>query len=128
MWTEQTFDKLVNGDPEPLPSRMRVTNAMLVNVLAREEDAFPVMRRLVEENHEDRRTQLRLARRALRLTRSLVHSGVVTRLARALHQAEGRPSPQLGETTVKNTLAAVTTPSLLHPGVLAYYRQAGIGP
>ncbi|GAA1910567.1 DEAD/DEAH box helicase [Nocardioides marmoribigeumensis] len=80
VWTEQTFDKLVNGDPEPLPSRMRVTNAMLVNVLAREEDAFPVVRRLLTENHEDRRRQLRLARRALRLTRSLVHSGVVTRL------------------------------------------------
>ncbi len=80
VWTEQTFDKLVNGDPEPLPSRMRVTNAMLVNVLAREEDAFPVMRRLLMDNHEDRRTQLRLARRALRLAKSLVHSGIVTRL------------------------------------------------
>ncbi len=80
VWTEQTYDKLVHGTPEPLPSRMRVTNAMLVNVLTREEDAFPVMRRLVEDNHEDRRNQLRLARRALRLTRSLVHSGVVTRL------------------------------------------------
>ena len=80
VWTEQTYDKLVHGTPEPLPSRMRVTNAMLVNVLTREEDAFPVMRRLVEDNHEDRRNQLRLARRALRLARSLVRSGVVTRL------------------------------------------------
>ncbi len=80
VWTEQTYDKLVAGTPEPLPSRMRVSNAMLVNVLAREEDAFPVLRRLTTENHEDRRSQLRLARRALRLTRSLVHSGVVTRL------------------------------------------------
>ena len=35
---------------------------MLVNVLSREEDAFPVLRRLTMDNHEDRRSQLRLAR------------------------------------------------------------------
>ena len=59
---------------------MRVDNAMLVNVLSRPEDAFPVLRRLLTDNHEPRRQQLRLARRALRLTRSLVRSGTVTRL------------------------------------------------
>jgi superfamily II RNA helicase len=80
VWTEQTFDKLVAGSPEPLQSRMRIDNSMLVNVLSREEDAFPVVRRLVEGSHEERRSQLRLARRAVRLTRSLLRSGVVTRL------------------------------------------------
>ncbi len=79
VWTEQTFDKLVAGEPERLTSRMRVDNAMLVNVLARPEDAFPVLRRLLTDNHEPRRQQLRLARRAVRLTRSLVRSGTVTR-------------------------------------------------
>ena len=80
VWTEQTFDKLVDGRPEPLKSQMKVDNAMLVNVLSREEDAFPVMRRLVMDNHEDRRSQLRLAKRAVRLTRSLLASDVLTRL------------------------------------------------
>ncbi len=80
VWTEQTFEKLVSGAPEPLRSQMRVDNGMLVNVAAREEDTFAVMRRLVMDNHEDRRTQLRLARRALRLARSLVRNGVLTRL------------------------------------------------
>ncbi len=80
VWNEQTFDKLVAGVPEQLESRMRVDNGMLVNVLAREEDAFPVVRRLLTDNHEDRRQQLRLARRALRLTRALVRAGTVTRL------------------------------------------------
>lgn len=80
VWTEQTFDKLVEGRPEPLKSQMKVDNAMLVNVLSREEDAFPVLRRLLMDNHEDRRTQLRLAKRAVRLARSLVTSEVLTRL------------------------------------------------
>ncbi|WP_036507659.1 DEAD/DEAH box helicase [Nocardioides sp. URHA0020] len=80
VWTEQTYDKLVHGQPEPLVSRMKVDNAMLINVLAREEDAFAVMRRLLTDNHEDRRQQLRLSRRALRLARSLLRSGTLTRL------------------------------------------------
>ncbi|HWU19931.1 MAG TPA: DUF3516 domain-containing protein, partial [Nocardioides sp.] len=80
VWTEQTFTKLVEGRPEPLKSQMKVDNAMLVNVLTREEDAFAVMRRLMTDNHEDRATRLKLAKRAVRLTRSLVASGVVTRL------------------------------------------------
>src|SRR5699024_5056470 len=62
VWTEQTFDKLVAGTPERLTSRMKVDNAMLVNVVSREEDAFAVLRRLTTDNHEERRQQLRLAR------------------------------------------------------------------
>ena len=80
VWTEQTFDKLVAGEPEQLVSRMKVDNSMLINVLSREEDAVPVLRRLLQDNHENRRSQLRLTRRALRLARSLVHSETVTRL------------------------------------------------
>ncbi len=80
VWTEQTFDKLVAGVPERLTSRMKVDNAMLVNVVAREEDAFAVLRRLLTDNHEDPRGRVRLARRALRLSRSLVRTGIVTRL------------------------------------------------
>ena len=72
VWTEQTFDKLVHGDPEALVSRMKVDNSMLLNVVARETDAFEVMKRLLRDNHEDPRNQTRLIRRALRLTRSLL--------------------------------------------------------
>ncbi|MFL6004373.1 MAG: DEAD/DEAH box helicase [Nocardioides sp.] len=80
VWTEQTFDKLVSGTPEPLVSRMRVDNAMLINVLSRDEDAFPVLRRLLTDNHEGPGQRVRLVRRALRLARSLLRSGVLTRL------------------------------------------------
>ncbi|MFT3861082.1 DEAD/DEAH box helicase [Micropruina sp.] len=80
VWSEQTFDRLVAGQPERLLSRMKVDDAMLINVLSRDDDAFVVLRRLLTDNHEDRRSQLRLVRRALRLVRSLVRSGVLTRL------------------------------------------------
>jgi superfamily II RNA helicase len=80
VWTEQTYDRLVAGLPEKLASRMKVDNAMLINVASRDEDAFAVMRRLLTDNHEERRQQLRLSRRGLRLARSLLRSGVLTRL------------------------------------------------
>jgi hypothetical protein len=80
VWSEETFEKLVARPPEQLTSRMKVDNAMLINVVARDEDAFPVLRRLLMDNHESRSEQRRLARRALRLARSLVRSGVITRL------------------------------------------------
>ncbi|MBD8869281.1 DEAD/DEAH box helicase [Nocardioides donggukensis] len=80
VWTEQTFDKLVHGQPEALVSRMRVDNAMLLNVVAREADAFAVLRDLLRDNHEEPRNRVRLIRRALRLGRSLLASGVLARL------------------------------------------------
>jgi hypothetical protein len=61
------------------------------------------------------------------MARPGLDNGVVMRLSKALHAAEAAPSAQLAETTMKNTLAAAT-PSMLHPGVLAYYRQAGLTP
>lgn len=80
VWTEQTFEKLVSGEPELLASRMKVDNAMLVNIAARHEDTFAAARRLLTDNYEDHRSQVRLAHRALRLARSLRRSGVLTRL------------------------------------------------
>ena len=57
VWSEQTFEKLVAGVPEPLVSRMKIDNAMLLNLVAREEDAFAATRRLIRESHEDERSQ-----------------------------------------------------------------------
>lgn len=61
------------------------------------------------------------------MVRPSLDAEVVMRLAKALHGAEATSSAQLAETTAKNTLAAAT-PSMLHPGVLAYYKQAGLAP
>ena len=53
---------------------------------------------------------------------------VAARLARALHKAEAVPSQQLAETTARNTLGAVPSLAVVHPGVVAYYREAGLTP
>ncbi|SEQ94927.1 Helicase conserved C-terminal domain-containing protein [Streptomyces radiopugnans] len=87
-WSEQTFEKLIASEPEPLTSRFKVTHAMLLSVIARPGDAFAAMRKLLEDNHEDRRSQLRHIRRAIAIYRSLLDGGVVEQLD--VPDAEGR--------------------------------------
>ena len=79
-WGQNTFEKLIAADPEPLGSRFRVTHTMLLSVIARPGDAFAAMRHLLEDNHEDRRSQLRHIRRAIAIYRSLLDGGVVEQL------------------------------------------------
>ncbi|WP_404950603.1 DUF3516 domain-containing protein [Streptomyces sp. ARC12] len=87
-WSETTFDKLIQSDPEPLNSRFRVTHTMLLAVIARPGNAFEAMRHLLEDNHEPRRAQLRHIRRAIAIYRSLLDGGVVEQLETP--DAEGR--------------------------------------
>jgi superfamily II RNA helicase len=76
-WTEDTFRKLADAPPEPLTSRMRMSHAMLINLLARGGDAFTNARTLIEDSHADRTTQLRLARTALTIARTLKDAGII---------------------------------------------------
>ncbi|MEU3353850.1 DUF3516 domain-containing protein [Streptomyces sp. NPDC037389] len=87
-WTENTFEKLIGSEPEQLTSRFRVTHAMLLAVIARPGNAFEAMRRMLEDNHEPRKAQLRHIRRAIAIYRSLLDGGVVERLEEP--DAEGR--------------------------------------
>jgi hypothetical protein len=79
-WSEDTYLRLVAAEPEALVSRMRVSHSMLLNVIARPGDPFQAMRRLLRDNHEDSRTQLRLVRRAVQQYRDLLAAGVVERV------------------------------------------------
>ncbi|KTS88423.1 DEAD/DEAH box helicase [Microbacterium testaceum] len=76
-WTEQSYDRLVAAEPEPLAPQMKLTAAMLINVIARGGDVFANVRSLVFDNHEPRARQYELARRAIAIFRTLVQAGVV---------------------------------------------------
>ncbi len=80
-WGQPTFDRLVAADPEPLNSSFKVTHAMLLNVISRPGDAFPAMRHLLTDNHEDRAAQRRHIHQAIAIYRALLAGGVVERLA-----------------------------------------------
>jgi hypothetical protein len=84
-WDKGTFERLHNGQPEPLVSRFDVTHSMLLNVLGRPTrgDAggaranAHAMRDLIRRSHEAPGTKRRLRKKAFVLLRSLVERGII---------------------------------------------------
>ncbi|CEA08045.1 ski2-like helicase [Arthrobacter saudimassiliensis] len=87
-WGEATYQKLVDGTPEPLSSSFTVSHSMLLNLLERPGDPFKAARSLLERNHETRASQLKLMRSALGIYRELKTAGIVEKLDTP--QADGR--------------------------------------
>jgi hypothetical protein len=92
-YTEKTFSRLVEAEPEKLSSHMHMTSAMLINIVARGGDVFANVRSLCFDNHESRARQFDLARRALALGRTLLDAGIVE--ADYAHPVPGTRRPQL---------------------------------
>jgi superfamily II RNA helicase len=77
-WGDPSFQRLIAAEPETLTSSMKMTAAMLINVIGRGGDVFENVRSLVFDNHEPWKRQLALARRALAIYRTLRTAAVVT--------------------------------------------------
>lgn len=89
-WSEATLAKLVDAAPEPLTSNMKVSTAMILDVVDRPGDPFEAMGRLLTDNHEPRKKQLRLIREAVGIARSLLQAGVMERVGAADDRPDGR--------------------------------------
>ena len=76
-WSEDTFTKLIDGDPEPLDSSFDISHHMLMNVLDRPGDGAAAMKRILTTNHEPRKRQRKHIRRAISIYRSLLDAEVV---------------------------------------------------
>ncbi|MFE7845403.1 DEAD/DEAH box helicase [Microbacterium sp. NPDC057407] len=76
-WSESTFQRLVEAEPEPLVPQLQLSAAMMINVIARGGDVFANVRSLVRDNHEPPARRFELARRALAIFRTLVAAEVV---------------------------------------------------
>ena len=77
-WTQDTFDKLVTGEPEPLRSHFRVNHQMVMSLLDRPAhdgvDGCRAVRTLLTDNHESRKRQREHIRRTIAIYRSLVEA------------------------------------------------------
>ena len=78
-WSEKTFERLKVAEPEELTSQFKVSNSMLLNVVARPGDGYEHMRHLLRTNHDNRAKQNRDIVTAVHLFRGLVNAGVVER-------------------------------------------------
>ncbi len=79
-WGQASFERLIAAEPEPMVSRMRITHAMVLSVVARGGSAFESVRSLVFDNHEPRSRQLAMARRALTIARTLINARVIEKV------------------------------------------------
>src|SRR5690625_5076952 len=79
-WTDKTFERLRDSQPEPLASQFVVNHAMVLNVLGRPGDPVATMRKLLTDNHESPEVQSRLIRQAIHIYRSLRTAEIIERL------------------------------------------------
>ncbi|WP_205860543.1 RNA helicase [Phycicoccus sp. HDW14] len=76
-YAQSTYDRLVTAEPEPLTSKMRVTHAMVLNVLDQWEGQQDALHTLLLDNHEDDERRERMVERAVQVLGSLLRAGVV---------------------------------------------------
>ena len=79
-WSEQTFDKLVKAQPETLTSKMRVSSAMILQLLERPGDPVKAAYRLLSDNHEPKTERNRLLRDAVRVYLALKSGDLINHL------------------------------------------------
>ena len=82
-WTDKTFERLRDAEPEPLTSHFTVNHAMVLNVLARGEhgeDPVGAMRHLLTANHDNDAAKARHVRQVFRIYRSLRRAGIVEKV------------------------------------------------
>jgi superfamily II DNA or RNA helicase len=88
-WGKASFERLLAAEPERFTSHMRMSHALLLNVIGcagdgHGGDAFAEVRALVEDNHEPRARQRELARQALSMYRTLRTAGIVEQAGGAI--------------------------------------------
>ena len=76
-YTQATFDKLVASVPETLHGRVRMTYALLLNLLRRDEDLGAALGHLVAAATADPEARATLTGRADEMLASLVQAGVI---------------------------------------------------
>ncbi|MEX1309966.1 MAG: DUF3516 domain-containing protein, partial [Candidatus Sulfomarinibacteraceae bacterium] len=83
-WSEDSFNNLINNDPERLVSRFRITPGMMVDLLQRdaavndpEAGNFHSLRELIRHCHDDDAGKASHLNHAAKLARSLEHAGII---------------------------------------------------
>ncbi len=79
-WGQGTYEKLSTGTPEALVSRMRVSHAMVLDVISRPGDAIASLERLLRESDEVEATQDKMLQEVHDIVEALVAGGVVERV------------------------------------------------
>ncbi len=74
---EAAFERLIEAPPEPLRPHLRITHAVVLNILQRDGNGVRDLWLLIQNSHEEPGRQRRLWHRAVRILRSLLVAQVV---------------------------------------------------
>ncbi|AKK06117.1 helicase family protein [Corynebacterium mustelae] len=80
VWTEKTYLRLIEAQAEDLTSQFRVSNSLLLNVIARPGDGYMHLKKLLRGSHNSRSAQNNDILKALELFRGLVNAGIIVKL------------------------------------------------
>ena len=86
-WSKANFEQLAAAQPEPLKPRMRITHAMVLNMVERGGDARARVDGLIELSHQTDEEKVSLRKRAEEIFITLIDAGVVE----IEHDADGNP-------------------------------------
>ena len=78
-WNKQTFERLVEAEPEKLRPRMKVTHSMVLAEVAQGGDAYARVRKLIDDSAQPIDEKAELAVRADEIFKTLIDAGVVAR-------------------------------------------------
>ncbi|GAB3941470.1 DUF3516 domain-containing protein [Corynebacterium tapiri] len=78
-WSQRTFDRLTEAEPEQLSSQFKVSNSMLINLLERHGNAYEHAKHLLRTNHDPRPKQNQDILTMVALMRGLLDAGLATR-------------------------------------------------
>ena len=79
-WTEDSYVRMRDGEPEPLTSSFRVNHQMVLTLLDRPGDGCGAVRGLLTDNHETRKRQRGHIKRTIAIYRSLLEADLLETL------------------------------------------------
>ena len=124
-WGEGSYERLIAAPPEPLVPQMKLTAAMMINVIGRGGDVFGNVRSLVCDHQEPRARRYALARRAIAIFRTLVDAGIVEIDRAAAPGAAGGPGGSDAAPVIRLTVDLQPNFALNQP--LSPFALAAIG-
>ncbi len=80
-WTKKTYERLTTAEPEQLTSQFKVSNSMILNVIARPGDGYKHLHHLLRSNHDTRAKQNKDILTTLELFRGLVNAHIIDKVA-----------------------------------------------
>lgn len=81
-WDKNTFERLIQSEPETLRSSFQISHGMLLNVLSRPENGCDAMQKLIADSHESDVIKGRLRKQGFKLFRSLWERKIVEFVAK----------------------------------------------